>query len=109
MSAYIHSGEHFIPDLDGIAVVYDVYYSVTPARAQTWGQPAESAEVEITRAVLTGPNGARLECPEWLHTVLCPSDDALLAEAGERDETAACDAADFRHELQAELWRGAAE
>ena len=75
MSAYIHSGEHCIPDLDGIAVVYDVRYSVTPARAQTWGQPAESAEVEITRAVLTGPNGARLECPEWLHTVLCPSDD----------------------------------
>ena len=109
MSAYHYSGEHYIPGPDGIAVVYDVDYSVTPARAQTWGQPAEDAEVYITRAVLTGPDGKRLECPEWLHKELCPPDDVLLADAGERDETAACDRADFRADLQAELWRGAAE
>jgi hypothetical protein len=75
-------------------------FDVDPGYKGSRTEPPEAPAVINLSAVIVGPRGERLACPDWLVPLLAGSDDSwLLAEAEGAREEAMCAAADARREV----------
>jgi hypothetical protein len=105
MSAYRHSVTAWIGP-DDFEVELEVSYGVDPGYRGSFIEPPEGPSVDVRRVRLLGPDGKRLECPEWLYAALMPSEDDLLEAAGEARAAEADERADYDRDAR---WMEAAE
>ena len=77
-----------------------VTFTLHPAQAQTWPDPAEPASVEDVKIRLFKDKGAtELPIPDWQHELFANDNDFrewLISEAAEQIEDAKADAAEAR-------------
>ena len=86
--------------LDGWDIEADWQYQIDPGYPATRTEPAEPPYVYNVHVTELRFEGKVVDCPDWLAMHIMPTAEALIENANESLEQAACDAAEYRHELR---------